>query len=405
MREATRGDPRFSSIEKLPRIVGPVLSNGICRPSLNGGVSLWRQRFKLVRCLPVDPPASSSTSRRNEHNPLHEPERLESKKRRENKLMTSTMTGLAAHGPSQPGSSRAAGTLVTNSASPTGSKARRRQPSRTVPSSWPILTSLGLSPEAKEGRIGSIGGSDANTILSGSPERVLRLWREKRGEEAAEDLSNNLAVMLGCWSEAFNRQWYERATGARVSRVGERVSCAEHAWRGATLDGYVESDGAVWEAKHTSAFTKPEDACARYMPQLQHAMAVTRSERAVLSVIFGNAKWEVFEIAADWLYQADLLEAEMRFWDCVQTGEPPVALPPPPAPRPVGVREVCLEGSNAWAAAAADWMQHRLAAKKHAEAAAQIKQLVEPDVARAFGHGIEARRSKAGAVSIRELGA
>jgi len=78
---------------------------------------------------------------------------------------------------------------------------------------------------------------------------------------------------------------------------------------------------------------------------------------------------------------------------------------PPAPPKPVGVREVCLEGSNAWAAAAADWLTHREAAKIHANACTSLKELVEPDVARAFGHGIEAKRSKAGAISIRELGA
>jgi hypothetical protein len=66
---------------------------------------------------------------------------------------------------------------------------------------WPTIETLGLSPEAQRMRVRSIGGSDANIILSGSPERVLQLWREKRGEEAPEDLSANIAVMLGCWSE------------------------------------------------------------------------------------------------------------------------------------------------------------------------------------------------------------
>jgi len=66
-------------------------------------------------------------------------------------------------------------------------------------------------------------------------------------------------------------------------------------------DGFVPALGAVWEAKHTSAFVAADDVVARYMPQLQHNMAVVGSERAVLSVIFGNSKWEVFEIAADWM--------------------------------------------------------------------------------------------------------
>jgi hypothetical protein len=67
------------------------------------------------------------------------------------------------------------------------------------------------------------------------------------------------------------------------------------------------------------------------------------------------------------------------------------------------VREICLEGNNYWASAAVDWLENRQAAKIHASATALIKGLVEEDVARAFGHGIEAKRSKSGAISIREL--
>ena len=108
-------------------------------------------------------------------------------------------------------------------------------------------------------------------------------------------------------------------------------------------------------------------------------------------------------IYSDWIYQIELLEAEVDFWDCVQTGREPVPAPPPTPPRPIGVREVCLEGNNSWAVAAADWLAHREAAKVHAAACSQVKELVEPDVARAFGHGIEAKRSKAGAITIKEL--
>lgn len=268
---------------------------------------------------------------------------------------------------------------------------------------WPLLGCLGLSREHGARRARYIGGSDANTILSGSDERVLRLWREKRGLTEPEVLSGKLPVMLGCWTEPFNRQWYERCTGHAISRVGEWLSCPEYDWRACTLDGFVEELDAVFEAKHTSGFMKGEELLERYMPQLQHNMAVAGCDRAILSVIFGNGKWEGYEIAADWLYQQDLLEAEERFWGCVRSGEPPVALPVPPTPRPIGVREVCLEGNNRWAMSAADWIQHRDAARKHAEATSAIKELVEADVARAFGHGIEARRSKAGAISIREL--
>jgi predicted phage-related endonuclease len=268
---------------------------------------------------------------------------------------------------------------------------------------WPRLTDLRMSGAEAALRSECIGGSDANIIMSGSSEAVLRLWREKRGEGEPEDLSSKLPVMLGCWTEAFNRQWYEQATREEVSVAGMTLRCSTYAWRRCTLDGFVEARGAVWEAKHTSAFAKNEEVLARYMPQLQHNMAVAKAERALLSVIFGNHKWEVFEVASDWLYQDELLTAEELFWQSVQNGNPPEVAAPVPPPKPVGVREICLEGNNLWAANAADWLENRDAARRHASASAALRDMLEPDVSRAFGHGIEAKRSKAGAVTIREL--
>ena len=268
---------------------------------------------------------------------------------------------------------------------------------------WPRLDALRTSAEDLEIRRAFIGGSDANIIFSGDAEKVRDLWLEKRGEKPPADLSDLLPVMLGCWTEPFNRLWFEQLTGRRISNHGEVRTCGVHKWRRATLDGVIKASSTVWEAKHTSAFAKPEEVLQRYMPQLQHNLAVTGHQQACLSVIFGNHKFEVFEIAADWLYQSELLAAEAHFWDCVQTGREPVAVDAPPPPRPIGTREVCLEGNNSWASAAFDWLKHKDAAKLHSTACAAIKTLVEEDVSRAFGHGIEAKRSKSGAITIREF--
>jgi hypothetical protein len=269
---------------------------------------------------------------------------------------------------------------------------------------WPSLHATQLSAEDRKLRLCGLGGSDANVLMSGDPERILRLWQLKRQEVPEEDLSDRLQVALGSWTEPFNRQWYEKLTGQVVIDAGRSITCKRHPWRRCLLDGIVEESNAVFEAKHTGAFVKSEEVLERYMPQLQHNMAVAECETAVLSVIFGNHKYEIFEVAADWLYQLELLEAEAEFWDCVQSGTVPVAPPVPLPPKPIGIREVCLQGNNSWASAAVDWLEHREAAKRHAAACGTIKGLVEPDVARAFGHGIEAKRSKSGALSIRELG-
>ena len=284
-------------------------------------------------------------------------------------------------------------------------EAHRARQAEASPSAfaWPTLNVLKLSPERLNARNRGVGGSDANTILSGDPERVLRLWQEKRGEAEPEDLSGRLSVVLGCWTEDFNRQWYEKLSGNRIIDAGAQFTCSEYRWRKCTLDGVVEGSGAVFEAKHTNSFVKAEEVLERYMPQLQHNMAAAKADRAVLSVIFGNAKYEMFEVAADWLYQLDLLNAEKAFWNAVLSGEPPVAVEAPPAPRPIATRELSFEGNNAWAAAAAEWLETSKAEKTHASACKSLKELLDDDVRRAFGHGIEAKRSKAGAVTIREL--
>lgn len=269
------------------------------------------------------------------------------------------------------------------------------------PPIWPALGELGLTATALQARRTGLGGSDANVIFGGDSARLLALWEEKRGGASAS-LADVLPVMLGHWTEAFNRHWYEQMTRFAVSEAGLVAVSETHRWRRATLDGFVEAKSSVWEAKHVSAFAKPEEVLARYMPQLQHNMAVIAVDSAVLSVIYGNHKWEAYEVASDWLYQDELLAAEQRFWNCVCSGERPVPVEPPAPPRTVGTREVCLEGNNAWAAAAADWLAHSGAARKHATAVKELKELVEEDVTRAYGHGLEARRSKAGALTIRE---
>ena len=268
---------------------------------------------------------------------------------------------------------------------------------------WPALSQLGLEKTEQRARATGIGGSDANIILSGDGDKILNLWREKRNEVEELDISDSLPVALGCWTEPFNRQWYERITGQKIDSIGTSIFCSTYSWRRCTLDGFVKATGAVWEAKHTHAFAKPDEVLERYMPQLQHNMAVAKAESAILSVIFGNHKFEIFEVASDWLYQLDLLEAEEQFWECVQSGQEPVTCPVPSSPKAIGTREVCLEGNNSWASAAVDWRENREAAKRHSVACGIIKGLVEDDVTRAFGHGIEAKRSKVGSITIREL--
>src|ERR1043165_2431148 len=169
-----------------------------------------------------------------------------------------------------------------------------------------------------------IGGSDARVIMGEGQAALLRLWREKRGEEEPEDLSDNLIVQLGSATEELNRLWYERNSGNAVTQVQRQVRHPVSRWMGATLDGMVEAKRAVFEAKFMLPWSFSEEGAAeKHMAQLQHNMWVTNATAAVLSIITGGGKWVEIKIPADSLYQHLLLTAEKKFWRCVESGEPP----------------------------------------------------------------------------------
>ncbi|MDF0583781.1 YqaJ viral recombinase family protein [Bradyrhizobium yuanmingense] len=245
-----------------------------------------------------------------------------------------------------------------------------------------------------------IGGSDARIIMGDDQESLTRLWREKRGEIAPQDLSRNLVVQLGVATEALNRAWYQAATGHAITDIQKRVRV--HGWMAATLDGIVEQTGAVFEAKFMLPWGFTEEAAAeKHMAQLQHNMWVVAARAAVLSIITGGGKWVEITVHADPLYQHLLLTAEKKFWRCVQSGEPPLLFGiETPRPRLAAVKVVDMTASNVWAECAAIYLRTREAHAEHELAKAELKKLLPENAKEAFGHGVRAKRSKAGAVSF-----
>jgi putative phage-type endonuclease len=203
-----------------------------------------------------------------------------------------------------------------------------------------------------------IGGSDARVIMGADEAALLRLWREKRGEVEPEDLSGNLAVQLGKATENLNRSWYERNTGRTVGDVQRLVKHSAIPWIAATLDGIVEGAGAVFEAKFMLPWSFSEEVAAeKYMAQVQHNMWVTHLRTSVLSIITGGGKW-------------------------------------------VEITIVDMSSSNSWAEFAALFRKTRSAFLDHERAKSELKALMPEDAREAIGHGVKAKRSKSGAVSL-----
>jgi predicted phage-related endonuclease len=247
-----------------------------------------------------------------------------------------------------------------------------------------------------------LGGSDARIVMGNDQAALLRLWREKRGEAEPEDLSTNLVVQLGVVTEDLNRRWYEANTGQTITDVQRHIRHPILRWMAATLDGRVEATGAIFEAKFMLPWYFSEEAAAeKYAPQLQHNMWVLAARSAVLSVITGGGKWVEIKTHADPLYQHLIVTAERKFWRCVENGEPPALFGiDPPKPRIEAIRIVDMTSSNAWAEFAAVFSKTRDAHQEHERAKTELKSLMPEDAHQALGHGIRAKRSKSGAVSL-----
>jgi predicted phage-related endonuclease len=247
-----------------------------------------------------------------------------------------------------------------------------------------------------------IGGSDARIIMGDDEGALVRLWREKRGEIEPEDLSGNLIVQLGLVTEDLNWRWFEANTGQVITDVRRQVRHSVLPWMAATLDGRVQSNEALFEAKFMLPWAFSEEAAVeKYAPQLQHNLWVVAGRIAVLSVITGGGKWVGIEVPADPLYQHLIVTAERKFWRCVESGEPPTLFGvEPPKPRVEAVRIVDMTSSNAWSEFSAVFLRTRSAHLEHEAAKAELKSIVPADAQQAFGHGVRAKRSKSGAISF-----
>tara|TARA_Y100000310_G_scaffold324033_1_gene385369 strand:- start:3546 stop:4334 length:789 start_codon:yes stop_codon:yes gene_type:complete len=253
--------------------------------------------------------------------------------------------------------------------------------------------------EWHEERRKGIGGSDAPKIMSGD---WLELWELKTGRREPESLLAVLPVQMGVFTEPLNRAWFTQTTGLRVSTDNCTVVSSRHPFMRANLDGRVGEE--IFEAKHLNAFTDFDDAVQKYWPQLQHNMEATNSKGCYFSVFMGTLKYEWRRIERNEDYITALVAREALFWKHVEDDTAPGAQQ--------GfefqvhhddMREVDMSESNEWGDAAATFKEYQLPFALHAAAKKTLRGLVKADTKLAFGHGVQAKRSKGGAIRITEV--
>ncbi len=264
---------------------------------------------------------------------------------------------------------------------------------------------IGMSEEARQARMKSIGGSDARIIMSGDQNAIEQLWREKRGEQEPENLDDVLLIALGNITESLNADWFEQETLLTVTDEQLKEHLAEWPEAHSTLDGKVRnSEGKVLgvvEFKYMLPFGfSKEAALEKYFPQIQHNMMVTNTSHSWLSIITGAGQYVLMEVDADVFYQIKLLEAERDFWDAVQTGRTP-GVPDVQIPNIERVKIVDMSSNNEWGVFSSILLENETPSKTFEKAKKDIKKLMPKDAKVAAGNGVTINLSSDGKMLIK----
>jgi hypothetical protein len=267
----------------------------------------------------------------------------------------------------------------------------------------------GLTPEQIALRRTGIGGSDAGAIVAGGDEWP-KLGRIKLGIDPEEDLSNELRVQMGIFTEPFNCYWYEKQTGRKVLRRNERAVHPRIPYIVINLDGVTRTEGgqlAYLDFKHVGK--SGDQLTLRYTAQGTHGASVIGADWWCLSCFVGNSKWELTEQEVDPFFLAEYLELCREFWSYIERGKVPPPRDPLPVPPPRKLRTVTLDEElrNQWpnwgpsmAIEMASFSRTEAAAKANAIARTNIKELLPDDVGTVIRGRIKVVRSRNDAVRI-----
>lgn len=249
-------------------------------------------------------------------------------------------------------------------------------------------------------RTGFIGGSDCVQIMQG---KWLELWQVKTGRAESEDLSNNIAVQLGSWTESFNLSWFEKEF---------KCILKNHQYEYEKQIGSVPAKGTidamhnaeVVEAKHTNNFNTMDKLTEYYMPQIQLYAHLAKADGIYLSVIFGNSKWESAYVSYNDKYFDSMWAVVSDFWSYVVGDTEPVGIQIPPLSiDKIEVDQMVRRDAskdNAFIAAAYDYADTEAAAKRFAQAKDDLKQMVKDNEREVYCDLLTVKRAKNGSLRI-----
>ena len=249
-------------------------------------------------------------------------------------------------------------------------------------------------------RTGFIGGSDCVRIMQG---HWLELWQVKTGRSEGDDLSRNLAVQLGVWTENFNLEWFEIEHDAVIKDHQKEY---EKNISGVPVKGTVDGmwNNAIIEAKHTNSMNNMDKAIQYYMPQIQTYARLAKADGIWMSVIFGNSKWESAYVKADQDYFNSMWAVVSDFWGYVVRDEEPVGVETPS----ISIDKIEVDNmvrrdathDNHFINVAHDYVENELAAKSFEISKKELKAMVGDNEREVYCDQLTVKRDKRGSLRI-----
>lgn len=203
---------------------------------------------------------------------------------------------------------------------------------------------LGSREEWLGARMNHIGGSDASACVGMNPYKSnVELWEEKTGRRKPEDISGKDYVIYGTKSEEHLRNLFTLDFPEYQVFYDENNMFlnSDYPWMHASLDGeLVDQDDrkGILEIKTTNLLQSMQKekwndrVPDNYFCQVLHYLAVTGYDFVVLKAQL-KSEWggEVRIITKHYFIERKdveedikyLVEAEKRFWDCVESGRKP----------------------------------------------------------------------------------
>ena len=163
-------------------------------------------------------------------------------------------------------------------------------------------------------------------IMGLSPwKTAYQVYREKRKE--VEDWGGNSLTDWGKRMEPAIRQWYSDKTGRDVRLPDKIMYHPQHPFMLASLDGFTD-DGRVVEIKTARSGKDWGEPGTNQIPdyyavQVHHYMTITGFQVADIPVSIAGSSPSLYIVEADKEISEMIIEACAKFWERVQSGNPP----------------------------------------------------------------------------------